>query len=83
MSLIPIGAFQPRWFMAPVHLDPQQAWEAHKILHSQTSIATHYGTFALAMDGQSEPEDEILRYQKQEPEVNFWILGHGEGRLLP
>ena len=80
LSLIPIGAFQPRWFMSPVHLDPEEAWTTHKILHSQNSVATHYGTFALAMDEQNEPEEKIKILRHQEPQVKFWVLDYGEGR---
>jgi len=51
VSLIPIGAYAPRWFMAPVHIDPAEAVAASLALESRLSIAIHFGTFALADDG--------------------------------
>jgi L-ascorbate metabolism protein UlaG (beta-lactamase superfamily) len=55
LSLIPIGAYLPRWFMAPVHIDPQEALDASLALGSQVSIAIHYGTFDLADDAYDAP----------------------------
>jgi len=51
LSLLPIGAYAPRWFMAPVHIDPAEAVAASRTLESRTSLAIHFGTFPLADDG--------------------------------
>ncbi len=59
LALIPIGAYRPRWFMAPVHLDPAEAVEAHRVLGAGTSVGIHYGTFALADDGRAEPLTDL------------------------
>jgi len=55
LALLPIGAYRPRWFMAPVHLDPRDAVEAHLALGAGTSAGIHHGTIALADDGCDEP----------------------------
>src|SRR5207253_189447 len=55
LALLPIGAYQPRWFMRPAHIDPEEAVEAHRVLGAQTSAAIHFGTFALGDDGESDP----------------------------
>ncbi len=47
LSLIPIGAYEPRWFMAAQHMNPQEAVQAHLDLQSQTSLAIHHGTVQL------------------------------------
>ncbi len=60
VALLPIGAFRPRWFMSPVHIDPQQAVQAHKDLGAAVSIPMHYGTFPLGDDGETEAI-ELLR----------------------
>lgn len=83
LSLLPIGAYKPTWFMAPVHMSPKEAWDAHKILNSFVSVGTHYGTFALAMDAQDEPEREIQKMLLQDPGCRFWLLANGEGREIP
>lgn len=55
VSLLPIGAYLPRWFMSVVHMDPHQAVEAARILKSRVTLPIHYGVFHLADDGYHEP----------------------------
>ena len=73
LSLLPIGAYQPRWFMSAVHMSPQEAVMAHEILGSRTSIAIHHGTFQLADDGIDTPKKELA---VRPP--SFLILANGE-----
>ena len=63
LSLLPIGAYEPRWFMAPQHMNPQEAVQAHLALESQTSLAIHHGTVQLtdeAIDAPTKALDEAL-----------------------
>jgi L-ascorbate metabolism protein UlaG (beta-lactamase superfamily) len=80
VALLPIGAYQPRWFMSPVHMGPDEAVKAHKILAAGTSIAIHHGTFQLADDGIDNPRKELLACAGHEP---FLILGNGQFAELP
>lgn len=51
MALLPIGAYEPRWFMGPVHMDPALAVRAHRDLGAAArSVAIHFGTFQMAFD---------------------------------
>jgi len=59
LALIPIGAYEPRWFMEPVHLNPEQAVIAHRDLGSQLSIAIHHSTFQLTYEGIDTPKREL------------------------
>lgn len=59
LALIPIGAFQPRGFMAPQHIGPREAVAAAKALRARTSLGVHWGTFALADDGPVEALDSL------------------------
>ncbi len=61
LSLIPIGAYAPRWFMAPIHIDPDEALQASLTLASQTSIAIHFATFNLADDAYDAPPLALAR----------------------
>lgn len=83
VALLPIGAYAPRWFMAPVHMDPVQAVAAHRDLGAQTSVALHYGTFRLSDEGQDQPKQELQVALQNAglSEHDFWVLEPGEGRL--
>ena len=50
LSLIPIGAYHPRWFLSPQHVDPEQAVQIHTDVRSKKSLAIHWGTFALGKE---------------------------------
>ncbi|XXF77333.1 MBL fold metallo-hydrolase [Myxococcaceae bacterium GXIMD 01537] len=82
LSLLPIGAFRPR-VIRTVHMGPEDALAAHKLLRSGTSVAIHHGTFPLAWDGQDEARHLLLRLLQAEPRrPRFWVLGFGEGRYV-
>jgi L-ascorbate metabolism protein UlaG (beta-lactamase superfamily) len=85
LAILPIGAFRPRWFMSPMHISPDQAVEAHRLLGARTSLAVHFGTFPLGDDGQDEPVTELRRALKQQgvQDERFWVLAFGEGRDVP
>ncbi|MBC7792201.1 MAG: MBL fold metallo-hydrolase [Clostridia bacterium] len=53
IAMIPIGAYEPRWFMQPQHMNPAEAARAHMILGSRRSVGIHWGTFQLT----DEPRD--------------------------
>ena len=56
LSLLPIGAYEPRWFMKDHHMNPAEAVMAHKDLESKFSLGTHFGTFKLTDEGVDDPE---------------------------
>lgn len=79
IALLPIGAYKPEWFMSPIHISPEEAVKIHKELKAETSIAMHFGTFALADDGQDEPIQELEKARKKygiQPQ-EFMILKEG------
>jgi L-ascorbate metabolism protein UlaG (beta-lactamase superfamily) len=80
LAMLPIGAYLPRWFMKPVHVDPAEAVEAHKILRARTSVAMHYGTFHLGDDGELQPLDDLRRAIAANGNPQFLILEHGVAR---
>jgi len=55
LALIPVGAYEPRWFMKVVHMDPTEAIRAVQELGSPQSIAMHFGTFQLTGEAIDEP----------------------------
>ncbi len=82
LAILPIGAFLPRWFMQPVHISPEEAIAAARLLGAHTSLAVHFGTFALGDDGQDEPP-RVLRAALGDDPLRFWVLDFGEGRDVP
>lgn len=85
LALLPIGAFRPVWFMARVHLSPQDALEADRALEAGTAVGMHFGTFHLGDDGEEEAPRvlENLLTQMGGEAPRFWTLGFGEGRDVP
>lgn len=75
LALLPIGAYQPRWFMSPVHMAPEDAVRAHGILGAKTSIAIHHGTFQLADEGLDTPKK---RLSECAPGDSFLVLDNGQ-----
>jgi L-ascorbate metabolism protein UlaG (beta-lactamase superfamily) len=61
LALLPIGAYLPRWFMQPVHLNPAEAVAAWRMLGAASGLAIHYGTFRLAEEGQDQPTADLAR----------------------
>jgi N-acyl-phosphatidylethanolamine-hydrolysing phospholipase D len=57
LALVPIGAYEPRWFMRPIHVTPEEAVEAHVDVGAARSVAMHHGVFRLT----TEPIDEPAR----------------------
>lgn len=85
LAILPIGAFRPEWFMGEVHMSPAEALDAHLMLGSPVTVASHYGTFALADDGQDEAVDGLHELLRRAPMrgTEFWTLDFGEGREVP
>jgi L-ascorbate metabolism protein UlaG (beta-lactamase superfamily) len=86
LSLIPIGAYAPRWFMAPVHIDPDEALQASLTLESQTSLAIHFATFNLADDAYDAPTLALARalsHVEGDPlGSDFRVVPFGEATIL-
>jgi len=59
LSIIPIGAYKPNWFMSRIHTNPDEAVKIHVDLKTKQSVATHFGTFALADEGQGEAGKDL------------------------
>jgi len=85
LALLPIGAYRPRWFMSPVHIDPAEAIRAHETLGASTSMAIHFGTFAQADDGEFEPQEDLRAAlaERKEPRPRFLLLDNGESAEIP
>jgi L-ascorbate metabolism protein UlaG (beta-lactamase superfamily) len=80
IALLPIGAYEPRWFMSPQHMNPEEAVRAHLDLGARLSIAMHFATFCLTDEPFGAPEIALAeaRTQLGVEESAFRIPGFGE-----
>lgn len=77
IGLLPIGAYKPRWFMAPVHTNPAEAMQMQIDLGVRKALAIHFGTFPLADDAQDEPVQDLIEAKKQHTNQIFEIWENG------
>ena len=89
LVMLPIGAYEPRWFMRTVHLDPEDAIAAYRALAAAGAIAPpclalHWGTFRLTDEPPEEPPALFGRGWRAAglPDSANWTLAHGETRRL-
>lgn len=84
LSLIPIGAYDPRWFMRAMHMDPEEAVQVHRDVRSRRSIGMHWGTFVLTMEDPAEPPRRLAAAVRAAglPADSFTIMQHGETRPI-
>lgn len=68
VSLLPIGAYEPRWFMKDNHMNPEDAVLAHIDLESKQSLGIHFGTFQLTDEGMEDPvvhlKEALLKHKQ-------------------
>jgi L-ascorbate metabolism protein UlaG (beta-lactamase superfamily) len=84
VALLPIGAYEPRWFMSPVHMNPEEAVRAHLDVKARASIGMHFGTFQLTDEGIDEPLRALERARETHgvsPDA-FGVLAFGETKIL-
>jgi N-acyl-phosphatidylethanolamine-hydrolysing phospholipase D len=91
VALLPIGAYEPRWFMSAVHMDPDEAVRAYLELagaHAASGqpepsmIPIHWGTFRLTDEAPDEPPRRLEQAWRDAglPPERLWLLRHGETR---
>ncbi len=79
-ALLPIGAYDPAWFMESMHMNPEQALQAFQDLGARTFVAMHWGTFKLGDEPLDEPPArlEAERARRGLPKDRVRVLAVGE-----
>jgi N-acyl-phosphatidylethanolamine-hydrolysing phospholipase D len=85
LLMLPIGAYEPRWFMRTVHMNPPEAIEAYAELSSMqvdapALLPIHWGTFRLTDEPMEEPPEWTRRLWREQgyEAAKLWLLQHGE-----
>lgn len=83
-AMLPIGAYEPRWFMEPQHMCPEEAIRAYKMLRARNFLAMHWGTFRLTDEPTGEPPERTRKAwgERSSDTQRLWIFDVGETRAL-
>ena len=57
--MIPIGAYEPRWFMSSVHCAPQNSVRVFKDVRAKRAVGMHWGTWVLTTEDVKEPPKKL------------------------
>jgi L-ascorbate metabolism protein UlaG (beta-lactamase superfamily) len=80
VAVLPIGAYEPRWFMAPQHMNPDEAVRALLGCGAAQGLGVHWGTFQLTDEAREAPRDALAaaRAEHGVPDARFRALVAGE-----
>ncbi len=90
VAILPIGAYEPRWFMGSVHMNPEDCMKAVAQLKTAQNgrrlvmAAAHWGTFKLTDEPMDEPPARMRQEWRASGSDNndLWIMRHGETRVF-
>ncbi len=84
LALVPIGAYEPRWFMAPMHMNPTEAVATHRDVGAKRSVAMHWGTFQLTDEAREAPVEALTAARREAglTEDEFRVLAPGASFVM-
>ena len=84
LALLPIGAYEPRWFMRNNHMNPEEAVEALRLSGASRAFGHHWGTFRLTNEGVEQPRLDLATAlaKRDIPADRFPALCPGEVRVV-
>jgi L-ascorbate metabolism protein UlaG (beta-lactamase superfamily) len=80
LALLPIGAYEPRWFMSAQHVNPEEAVQIHRDLGARLSVGIHWGTFQLTDEPLDQPATDLAAAREKLGlgSREFVTLRHGQ-----
>ncbi|MEV7208052.1 MULTISPECIES: MBL fold metallo-hydrolase [unclassified Streptomyces] len=84
LALLPIGAYDPRWWLSDVHCDPEEAVRAAQDVGARHMAPMHWGTFVLSAEPVLEPLTRVRAAWQRAglPRERLWDLPVGASRVL-
>lgn len=84
LALLPIGAYEPRWWLSDVHADPEEAVRACQDVGARNMAPMHWATFVLSAEPVLEPLERVRAAWRRtgRPREQLWDLPVGSSRLL-
>jgi N-acyl-phosphatidylethanolamine-hydrolysing phospholipase D len=83
LVVINLGAYEPRWFMAPSHINPREAVQAFKELNAKKMMIVHWGTFRLGDEPVHFPPGDLKKELEKEGLSDRLVdIKHGETFFL-
>ena len=84
LALLPIGAYEPRWFMRNNHMNPQEAVQALELCGAAQALGHHWGTFRLTDEAIEQPLADLVAAREAQgiPAERFAALRPGEVRVV-
>ena len=82
VSILPVGAYEPRWFMGAAHMNPEEAVQAYRDAGGRGAfVGIHWGTWRLTFEDPLEPPRRTRAAWAAAalPEENLHLLPHGGG----
>ncbi|MDE2075520.1 MAG: MBL fold metallo-hydrolase [Burkholderiales bacterium] len=85
LALLPIGAYEPRWFMKDQHVNPEESVQIFQDLGCKLAMAVHWGTFQLTDEALDEPPRALAHALTRARVVSdrFRVLAIGQTLLIP
>jgi len=84
--LVPVGCYEPRWFMRAQHVNPEEAQQITQDLGAQNALGVHWGVFRLCDEPVEQPLSDLLEVQKSLPEgatrIQMWAIGESRELIL-
>ncbi len=79
-AMLPIGAYDPAWFMSKQHMNPEEAVQAFEDLGAARFLAMHWGTFKLTDEPLDEPPQRLDKEwtRRNWPREKLHVLAVGE-----